>query len=290
VTPTDKPSQGTPRAHGPCDQCGQPWLAHGAYSRQCPNADSTYVEPEDAQQPTASEPPDRPTIRDLRDIPLFPAPSEQEMDGTLWPECKEFYELMQQYRHVAVSVPALVVDRYEAVKDWLRASRAAGEQSCPDCERAAKHAHSDATTPGFFHDKCQKHRTASAPSRKQRRCEICQSQGHVTLDHGDARGYSHSVVPAPSEQEASETCTHCSKPMPSAARFCLSCWNDLALNHTLAQTKISEQERALPHVQETRSLLAWALSYIAGLPDFGLRLMPLGDYDMFIRAKELLKP
>ena len=31
---------------------------------------------------------------------------------------------------------------------------------CPDCERAAKHANSDATTAGFFYDKCERHREA----------------------------------------------------------------------------------------------------------------------------------
>lgn len=29
---------------------------------------------------------------------------------------------------------------------------------CPDCQRAARHAYSDATTPGFFYDKCERHR------------------------------------------------------------------------------------------------------------------------------------
>lgn len=32
--------------------------------------------------------------------------------------------------------------------------------ACPACEEAAKHAYSDATTPGFFYNKCEKHRTA----------------------------------------------------------------------------------------------------------------------------------
>lgn len=30
---------------------------------------------------------------------------------------------------------------------------------CPDCDEAAKHAYSDATTPGFFYSKCAKHRS-----------------------------------------------------------------------------------------------------------------------------------
>jgi hypothetical protein len=32
--------------------------------------------------------------------------------------------------------------------------------ACEECDRAARHAYSDATTPGFFHDKCEKHRQA----------------------------------------------------------------------------------------------------------------------------------
>lgn len=31
-------------------------------------------------------------------------------------------------------------------------------ERCTDCEAAARHANSDATTPGFFYDKCEKHR------------------------------------------------------------------------------------------------------------------------------------
>jgi len=53
-------------------------------------------------------------------------------------------------------------------------------------------------------DEAAQQPTASEPTRKQRRCEICQSHGHVTLDHGAARGYSHSVVPAASEQWRAE--------------------------------------------------------------------------------------
>ena len=35
----------------------------------------------------------------------------------------------------------------------------------------------------------------SLPDREPR-CEVCQSLGHATREHGDARGYSHSVIPA----------------------------------------------------------------------------------------------
>jgi len=32
------------------------------------------------------------------------------------------------------------------------------QAGCPDCDEAAKHAYSDATTPGFFYSKCERHR------------------------------------------------------------------------------------------------------------------------------------
>ena len=42
------------------------------------------------------------------------------------------------------------------------------EARCADCDAAAKHAYSDATTPGFFSDKCSKHRAvASSPDRAE---------------------------------------------------------------------------------------------------------------------------
>ena len=37
-----------------------------------------------------------------------------------------------------------------------------GRGRCLDCERAVRHSYSDATTPGFFHDKCAKHRAQVA--------------------------------------------------------------------------------------------------------------------------------
>jgi hypothetical protein len=40
--------------------------------------------------------------------------------------------------------------------------RAAPSQ-CADCDEAAKHAYSDATTPGFFSAKCAKHREPAVP-------------------------------------------------------------------------------------------------------------------------------
>lgn len=41
---------------------------------------------------------------------------------------------------------------------WQAISRWKKRAACEDCAASARHAYSDATTPGFFHDKCQKHR------------------------------------------------------------------------------------------------------------------------------------
>jgi hypothetical protein len=43
------------------------------------------------------------------------------------------------------------------------------QETCPDCDEAAKHAYSDATTPGFFSPKCAKHRDT---------CANCKSGDH----------------------------------------------------------------------------------------------------------------
>lgn len=41
-----------------------------------------------------------------------------------WPECEEFYNLMQYYRHFPLELgPVGAKDAYEAVKDWLRRHR-----------------------------------------------------------------------------------------------------------------------------------------------------------------------
>ena len=37
--------------------------------------------------------------------------------------------------------------------------------NCPDCQAAAAHAYSDATTPGFFYTECEKHRTGQVGGR-----------------------------------------------------------------------------------------------------------------------------
>jgi len=33
-------------------------------------------------------------------------------------------------------------------------------ETCPDCDKAKRHAYSDAATPGFFYTECEKHRKA----------------------------------------------------------------------------------------------------------------------------------
>jgi hypothetical protein len=57
-----------------------------------------------------------------------------------------------QYGNTATDLAKEIADSLEAV---LTNSKIG---DCPDCEAAAKHAYSDTTTPGFFHDKCEKHR------------------------------------------------------------------------------------------------------------------------------------
>ena len=54
---------------------------------------------------------------------------------------------------------------------WHRAHKASvaglpsATERCLDCDECAKHAYSDASTPGFFSDKCSKHRKASAAEK-----------------------------------------------------------------------------------------------------------------------------
>ena len=38
-----------------------------------------------------------------------------------WPECREFYELMQAYRHAPLVDQTATIGAYESVKEWLRA-------------------------------------------------------------------------------------------------------------------------------------------------------------------------
>lgn len=44
-----------------------------------------------------------------------------------------------------------------------RARIEATPERCKDCDDCARHAYSDATTPGFFYDKCEKHRKPAEP-------------------------------------------------------------------------------------------------------------------------------
>ena len=41
-------------------------------------------------------------------------------ESTRWPEGREFYELMQAYRHAPLTDPAATCQAYEAVKAWVR--------------------------------------------------------------------------------------------------------------------------------------------------------------------------
>lgn len=42
---------------------------------------------------------------------------------------------------------------------------------CPDCDEAARHAYSDATTPGFFNPKCPKHQADVLRAAIRKACE-----------------------------------------------------------------------------------------------------------------------
>jgi hypothetical protein len=46
--------------------------------------------------------------------------TEKKLVSEDWPECEEFYNLMQAYRHTPVFDPALVIIHYEKVKEYLR--------------------------------------------------------------------------------------------------------------------------------------------------------------------------
>lgn len=55
-----------------------------------------------------------------------------------WPECEEFYNLMQAYRHEPVGHVVTIKQNYEAVKSWLRdrlgaAKPAAVQEPCKNC-------------------------------------------------------------------------------------------------------------------------------------------------------------
>jgi TolA-binding protein len=50
------------------------------------------------------------------------------------------------------------------------------DTACSDCDEAAKHAYSDATTPGFFSPKCRKHRKADAAEAEMKRIQELQER------------------------------------------------------------------------------------------------------------------
>jgi hypothetical protein len=51
-------------------------------------------------------------------------------------------------------------EEYVAIVHAAKAglAKAEGVSRCADCDACARHAYSDATTPGFFYNKCEKHR------------------------------------------------------------------------------------------------------------------------------------
>ena len=67
-------------------------------------------------------------INSLAKLLAAPAPAELGAD---WPECKDFFDLMQYYRHAPVTDQTFVVKRYDLVKDWLRSQIAAYTQARP---------------------------------------------------------------------------------------------------------------------------------------------------------------
>jgi len=96
---------------------------------------------------------------------------------SVWQEvvtfCEEISDLEAQLcrereKHAGLIVIASryedLADELQAAVDQLRemveATCPAPEANCADCDAVAKHSYSDATTPGFFYDKCEKHRRA----------------------------------------------------------------------------------------------------------------------------------
>jgi hypothetical protein len=57
---------------------------------------------------------------------------------------------------------AVIAARQKDITESRVRSAPAQPEPCLDCDAAAKHSYSDATTPGFFYDKCEKHRAQSA--------------------------------------------------------------------------------------------------------------------------------
>ena len=57
----------------------------------------------------------------LEATPLYAAPIPAVPTG--WPECEEFYNLMQKYRHAPIADQQGVCDAYQAVIDWVAAAQ-----------------------------------------------------------------------------------------------------------------------------------------------------------------------
>jgi hypothetical protein len=51
-----------------------------------------------------------------------------------------------------------IIEALECAATMRHQHNRALSEPCPDCMAAAKHAYSNATTPGFFYPRCEKHR------------------------------------------------------------------------------------------------------------------------------------
>jgi len=93
---TDEAKQSHSRSEGSrCPTCGS--TIKSVYRRPCDTEDNAADPWHEAESPPAKE--------------------------AGWPECEEFYNLMQQYRHAPIDNQLEVVAAYEAVKGWLARSR-----------------------------------------------------------------------------------------------------------------------------------------------------------------------
>ena len=61
-------------------------------------------------------------------------------------------------------------------------------EACPDCAEAKRHSYSDATTPGFFYDRCLKHRAQKPVENEhqhQHRCPKCKRLWECVITDSD---------------------------------------------------------------------------------------------------------
>src|SRR5690242_6628866 len=50
-----------------------------------------------------------------------------------WPECRDFYELMQRYRHTPITDQKVTIEAYEEIKAWLRSESKSQYAQAQDC-------------------------------------------------------------------------------------------------------------------------------------------------------------